>query len=615
VVVAVIVAIVLLAFSWIRTGLVIIAPIVLLAIAALCVYLNEGARIGVALGLLFGTILGPMRLAGVDFRQWFMDPGTPSELGDDSFIGLIRWGFHGLWIPALAANIGMLCTVSWWMPQDFRLVGVPEFLQMLAGLAYLQWLGNFLTNLVSACAGFYAAVNVVLGMLLGVMVGPVLVELVWRVGLARGIPPAARPQVYLAPQALPQVRNKTSRHGYRRLIICCDGTWNWPESKRETNVVRMVRSLKPDDNGVAQIIHYHQGVGTGNFLDRLVGGGAGVGLSASVKACYGFLVDNYREGDEIFLFGFSRGAFVMRALSGVIGEVGMMRKDEMARFAEVWNWYCLGKELRDTQRGKLNTLSPNRHYPVDIECIGVWDTVGALGIPGTRLCAQAYEFHDTSLGTHVRHAFQALAIDERRGNFQGAIWVPFSPTLRRRGAAAAPAVAHQGPVQVLEQMWFPGVHSNVGGGLEKHGMSDTAFLWMVSQLQGLLGFDLSTIVSTLNDREDKPYPGGELWDSRTLFWKLIACPVPRPVGIISATEHVHESAWNRSNAAEVSANDIYKSRSRCGWLAATTALRVARAPFEVSTDAATRPPNPPAVDIRPKLGVCGQLMKWINPEG
>ena len=229
------------------------------------------------------------------------------------------------------------------------------------------------------------------------------------------------------------------------------------ESKRETNVVRMVRSLKPDDNGVAQIIHHHQGVGTGNFLDRLVGGGAGVGLSASVKARYGFLVDNYREGDEIFLFGFSRGAFVVRALGGVIGEIGMMRKAEMACFSEVWNWYCQGKEARDKNKETtLSLLAPHRCCVVDIECIGVWDTVGALGIPGTRLCAQTYEFYDTSLGTHVRHAFQSLAIDERRGNFQGAVWVPYDPVrLRRRTKNPQAHMAARGNAALRSRRCLP----------------------------------------------------------------------------------------------------------------------------------------------------------------
>ena len=283
---------------------------------------------------------------------------------------------------------------------------------------------------------------------------PAVTEMIWHLGLARGVPPPAAPapRDYLAAQPLPHVRAKVPHPGRRRLIVCCDGTWNWPDGKRETNVVRILRALKPDDDGIAQIVHYHEGVGTGNFLDRLAGGSTGIGLSASVKACYGFLVDNYEEHDEIFLFGFSRGAFVMRSLAGFIGEIGMLRKREMQRFAEVWNWYWQDKSKR--QSAQLDQLAPDRHRDVDIECIGVWDTVGALGIPGSRLCAAAFEFHETALGPHVRHAFQALAIDERRGNFQGAVWVPFDPRRRRRGAAAAPqsagpapAPAHNGPPQ------------------------------------------------------------------------------------------------------------------------------------------------------------------------
>ena len=625
VLIAAVAAIFLLAFSVVRTVLGILLPAALLAVALLCVYVNEGARIGVALGLLFGTVLGPVRLAGVDFRQWFMDPGTPSELGDDSFIGLIRWGFHGLWIPALLANIAMLCTVSWWMPPQCHLAEIPQAVEALSGVAYLQWLGDVLISLVSACAGFYASVNVVLGMLLGLMVPLALVELIWRAGLSRGIPPVTRPTTYLAPPGLPRLRPKQHEDGYRRLIICCDGTWNWPESKRETNVVRMVRSLKPVDerNGskVAQIIHYHQGVGTGNFLDRLVGGGAGVGLSASVKACYGFLADNYRKGDEIFLFGFSRGAFVVRSLAGLIGEIGMMRKAEMARFAEVWDWYCQGKEARDGDRATLDALAENRYRHVDIECIGVWDTVGALGIPGTRLCAQTYEFHDTSLGPHVRHAFQALAIDEQRGNFQGAVWVPYKADRRKRGRPVQEPRQEEHPEQqgaerqVLKQMWFPGVHSNVGGGYPQHGLSDTAFIWMLVQLEALLGFDECNIASALDNADSERCPLGKLEDSRTLFWKLIACPVPRPVGIISETERVHGSAWERKGDPQVPDGDLYKEVPRCDWLG-KIGLCAARTEREKEIAAKARPRVTPLPrEIRPKLGVCGQVMRLINPEG
>jgi uncharacterized protein (DUF2235 family) len=170
----------------------------------------------------------------------------------------------------------------------------------------------------------------------------VVVELTWRAGLRYGVSnndtPASAAYLFLAEQQPPLLRPKRTHERFRRLIVCCDGTWNWPESKRETNIVRLVRAILPEANGVAQIVHYHQGVGTGNFVDRIAGGGAGVGLTASVKACYGFLADNYKENDEIFLFGFSRGAYIARALGGLIGAIGIMQKREMNRFSDVWNW-------------------------------------------------------------------------------------------------------------------------------------------------------------------------------------------------------------------------------------------------------------------------------------
>jgi T6SS, Phospholipase effector Tle1-like, catalytic domain len=319
---------------------------------------------------------------------------------------------------------------------------------------------------------------------------------------------------------------------------------------------------------------------------------------------------------------------VVRSLAGMIGAVGMMQKDEMARFAEVWNWYCLGKD--NHQLADLEKLSPKRHRNVDIECIGVWDTVGALGIPGSRFCARAFGFHDTALGVHVRHAFQALAIDERRGNFQAAVWVPFDQTRRRRGAAEAatqpeakpepepkpePKPEDKRPRQVLKQMWFPGVHSNVGGGYPQHGMSDSTFLWMRAQLQGLLGFDCNNIVSSLDNVASEFYPGGKLEDSRTLAWKLIACPVPRPIGIISETERVHESAWGRSAKPPlVPADDVYQGESRQGWLE-VIGLQQVRDDIEKKIAELPRPPDPPPVNIPRKLGVCGRILELINPQG
>jgi hypothetical protein len=574
-------------------GLIVILAFVM---ACVCVVIDYGAQVGAAAGLLFGALFGPWRIAGVDFRQWFRDPGAPSEIGDDSWIGLFRGAFHAIWPTALFTFVVLVYFLKGRLPSSCTTIDVSYLLALLP-----SWSAEFLTS----CSGHSAAIKIVGGGIVGAAFTQAVVEITWRIGLHFGLRKSEAPSTFLAPNALPVLTAKEKHAGIRRLIVCCDGTWNWPEAKRETNVVRLVRAIAPDANGVAQIVHYHQGVGTGNFVDRIAGGGAGVGLSASVKACYGFLVDNYKEYDEIFLFGFSRGAYIARALGGLIGTIGIMRKHEMGRFADVWDWYWQKKADRKLE--VLDKLAPDRFKAVEIECIGVWDTVGALGIPGTRFCASTFAFHDTELGTHVRHAFQALAIDEQRGNFQAAIWVPAKTSAAGAGADR----------QDLKQMWFPGVHSNIGGGYLKHGLSDTTFLWMLSQLQPILGLNQNSIVVSLDRDKTEFYPGGELQNSRTQFWRLLGAPVPRPVCVISQTEQIHESGWQRSAAAAraVPASDVYKTVRRKVWLAAMTIFKALRTPFE-STLAAVDRPDPVVISgLKKKLDWCSWLLQVVGARG
>jgi Uncharacterized alpha/beta hydrolase domain (DUF2235) len=601
--------------------------IIAIVVAVLAAVTNFGGRLGVAVGLLLGTLLGPARIAGVDFRQWFRDPGTPSEIGDDSFIGLVRQGFHVLVASWALAFVALVDTVSAWMPTSCVRIDPRPYLAMLPDRLYIPMAGAWLGDLLTACSGALAGLNLIGGTFVGAALMLAAVDIVWRLGLTVRLPPPSRPLEYLATQILPNVGPENKHKGRRRLIVCCDGTWNWPESRHETNVVRLVRALMPVDSaGITQIIHYHQGVGTGNFLDRAVGGGAGIGLTASVKACYGFLVDNYQEHDEIFLFGFSRGAYVARSLAGLIGTIGLLRKHEMDRFADVWHWYWQDEKNRDP--AQLHALAPQRSSEVEIECIGVWDTVGALGIPGSRLCAKTFEFHETELGPRVRHAFQALAIDEQRGNFQGAVWVPYKPDRRRRGEAAVRrnnvAVVPNGQPQELKQMWFPGVHSNIGGGYLLHGLSDTSFLWMLFELRNLLGINANCVVDSLDRNASQKYPRGKLYDSRSLFWKLIWCPIPRPVCIISETERVHESAEKRSilRPPDVPTRDIYRREKRRKWLAAMrnpygphNPVIGTPAPRETAPAELARPAPDREIKIPRTLGFCGWIRNYINPQG
>ncbi len=291
----------------------------------------------------------------------------------------------------------------------------------------------------------------------------------------------------------------------KRIVVCCDGTWNDEENSGPvTNVVRLSRAILPlDEHGaqpIVQVVYYHSGVGTGNELDRLIGGGVGAGLSRNVQECYAFVADNYVPGDEIFLFGFSRGAYTARSIAGLIGWSGLLRKADMDDFGTLW----LGYKTKNLP-GAVDVLSnfASRRDDVAIKCVGVWDTVGALGIPGAGHAdadfKNLYQFHDTNLGPRVEHAFHALALDEMREDFEPTLWIQ-TPEGRAAG-------------QVLRQVWFAGVHSNIGGGYDEHGLSDVALAWMAAQVAPLLALDMD-YVETRQDRRDA-WSMGRLYNSST----------------------------------------------------------------------------------------------------
>lgn len=257
----------------------------------------------------------------------------------------------------------------------------------------------------------------------------------------------------------------------RRLIVCSDGTWNKLGHKdggvyAPTNVARIARSIAPLGNGVEQVVFYDPGVGTGNALDRWTGGAMGVGLSDNVKDGYQFLMHNYTQNDEIYLFGFSRGAYTVRSLAGLIRKCGLLRKEHSARIGEAYDIYRIRGDDPDSDRAEKFRTNYSWH-PTPIQFIGVWDTVGALGVPGNvfrTIFGSKYRFHDVTLSSSVTFAYHALAIDEKRHAFRATLWEQSD-----KGRAAG---------QTLEQAWFPGVHSDVGGGYALAGLSDEAFHWM-----------------------------------------------------------------------------------------------------------------------------------------
>lgn len=263
--------------------------------------------------------------------------------------------------------------------------------------------------------------------------------------------------------------------GNKRIVVCCDGTWNEPEQAsvdprdkcEPTNVLKFVRAVAPlAADGMPQVSYYDEGVGTSWGVDRWIGGGLGTGLSTNVEEAYRFIANNYRPGDRLFLLGFSRGAYTVRSLGGFIATVGVLAKEQLAFAADAYAYYRTPPEERDASPHRT-VLARDRLPPaeVPIEMIGVWDTVGALGAPTPllgRITRGWVGFHNTNLGDHVRHAYQALAIDERRRPFQPALWT-------RKGAET----------QRVEQVWFPGVHSNIGSGYTDTALSSIALNWLM----------------------------------------------------------------------------------------------------------------------------------------
>ena len=260
----------------------------------------------------------------------------------------------------------------------------------------------------------------------------------------------------------------------KRLVLCCDGTWNTPEMESPTNVVRIARAVPPRGaDGRQQALYYDEGVGTQGPIDRIVGGALGEGLDANVRQAYRFVAGNYEHGDEIYLFGFSRGAYTVRSLAGMIGYSGLLRRDQITLIRDAYEIY---RKEKDPAGEAARGFRAEHGIEVPrVTLLGCWDTVGALGIPNKlpgvdldRRFNKRYRWLDNRLGPHVEHALHALAIDERRKEFE--------PPLMRSTT--------QG--QTLEQVWFSGDHGSVGGGVRhKEPLSRIALDWMVGRVNAL----------------------------------------------------------------------------------------------------------------------------------
>jgi hypothetical protein len=352
----------------------------------------------------------------------------------------------------------------------------------------------------------------------------------------------------------------------KRIVILIDGTWNDEGHGNDTNIAK----LDPDcagagaplisaqsTDGVVQMAFYHKGVGAEpDLLKHLLGGAIGLGLKQIIEDAYQTLVKNYQHGDEIYIMGFSRGAYAARALAGLVGASGIQRQPGQQGFDVAWNHYRIDPAVRAGAKAassgdkqaidSFNAAASRNDFHSDrsIKCVAVFDTVGSYGIPAgiglaplaRYVALEVLGFNDTQFGDHIDVGLHAVGVDEHRRPFVPTFWT---------------APKGQPPRGHVEQTWFAGVHCNVGGGYRDSGLSDEALIWMIARIQALTGlaFDsvavkAATMAANVN---------GEIYDS-SKGW-IVDETFPHDRVVLSPDAIEHGPFLNTANPAEEHINE------------------------------------------------------------
>lgn len=334
----------------------------------------------------------------------------------------------------------------------------------------------------------------------------------------------------------------------KNLVVCLDGTWNNPKQEDNgipapTNVVKLYNAVIGDAAGNGQLKFYHPGVGGEDIglKAQLLGGMLGDGIERHICSAYHWLGHHYVPGDRIFIYGFSRGAFSARSLAGFLAGGLLDLRSLLDQPDEAWRRVHTAFE-QGYRKSAAATVWAQDHWPLHhnggktpVHFLGVWDTVGALGIPDDIEIInilddkEEWEFHDTLLGDHVQHARHAMALDERRSSF----------TITRWENAATHADARE--------LWFPGVHSDVGGGYANCDLSNIALRWM---LEESIAYGLGVrpgVIAAL--REDA---AGVLHESyKGIFAKFRSRPRNFPAVITANSNHFHPSVFARQQSSPI----------------------------------------------------------------
>ena len=363
----------------------------------------------------------------------------------------------------------------------------------------------------------------------------------------------------------------------------------------------------------------------GGPITRFIGGAIGGGLKENVREAFSYLSVNYRPGDEIFLLGFSRGAYTARSVGGMIGDCGLLTKEGLPYFSEIFDDY---QHRHDPRYNPRYTDVPFPDKPpfddpryvgelekrgmtvtrIPIKAIGVWDTVGSLGVPRVPLLEtlglqtkrmKDFAFWDTQLYEGIENAFQALALDERRAPFAPALWEKTS----------------RNPHTNLKQVWFPGVHSNIGGGYDDQDMANITLAWMISRLEPFIDFRPEYMPQVFESNRQyykrthqKPqwWSFGEIYNSMTGIYALSGTKIRTPGNycrydpktgrptkklLKNTNEYIHASARARTGLGGpgVQNRGVYESRALREWqFTAEEHSSEAKEPVVVWTDHSDR---------------------------
>ncbi len=340
----------------------------------------------------------------------------------------------------------------------------------------------------------------------------------------------------------------------KNIVLLSDGTGNSAADLHKTNVWRVYRALSTDN----QLYEYDDGIGTSSFRPlALLSGAVGLGLARNVRHLYAFLSRNYNgaDQDKVFAFGFSRGAYTIRMLIGLVRNQGLVDSNlsEESFQREILRRWTAFRQQRFRRLGKavvpqvpLEDVVRERGRVPNFEFVGLWDTVGAYGLPVEELqqiidfCVYPFSFRDRRLSSIVKCAYHALSLDDERRTFHPILWDE-----RRKEDADR-----------IWQVWFPGVHANVGGGYPKDGLSYISLDWMVSKASQL---GVKFLEDHLREIRNQADAHDDLYNSRAGFGAYYRYS-PRPVSRLCDDEFndvkidrpkVHASVFERIRGGHV----------------------------------------------------------------